>query len=870
MKTDEIREKYLAFFESKKCIRRPSDVLVPRWDPSVLFTPAGMNQFKDHFLGKCKLEFTRATTCQKCLRTGDIDNVGRTAYHHTFFEMLGNFSFGDYFKPEAISWAWEFLTAKKWMGIAPERLSVSVYLDDDEAYHIWHDEIKVPTERIQRMGEDDNFWPAGAPSKGPDGVCGPCSEIFFHAPGGGEVEIWNLVFTQFNRLGTPPNNLRPLPSKNIDTGMGLERMAAVMQGVETNFHIDILRPLVEAAGEVCKQKYDPKSDNGRRLRRIADHVRACAFAIHEEVVPGPKKQGYVIKRLLRRAVLDGHQMGVRQPFLHQLVGTVADVMKQPYPELRTTIERVSKIIRSEEESFLRTIDSGLNLIDRLFDSMKRDGRSLITGAEAADLYTTHGFPPELLEQIGAEHNLQLDWAGFKTAMEEHGLESGGGKVADVFTHSPVDSLAKAMEPTKFLGYETTQAPGKVVGIIAQDHLCEVMQEVGEAAPVTVVLDQSPFYGESGGQVGDTGEIVGPRLRFDVIDSQKEKGFVLHRGHLREGVLKLGQTVTAKVNTERRDGIRRAHSATHVLHYALQKFLGKHAQQQGSKVDADWLRFDFANPAAVDRDTLAKIEDEVNRQILAAEPVSWKLLPIAEARQAGAMMLFGEKYPDVVRMVSMGQFSKELCGGTHVSSTGQIGLFRLAHEESVSAGTRRIVAWTGQGAIKQAREDQHVLAEAAAALRVPVAEVPHRLASLAKEVRDLKKQLAAGPKAGGVTAEKLIEESAKVGGATVIVVETPGVDAAGMRELVDLVRRKVSPAAILLASAAEDKVTLIAGLTRDLVDRGLSAGKWINSAAEIVGGRGGGKPDMAQAGGKSPEKLPAALQAARQQIEALLK
>ncbi len=373
MKTDEIREKYLAFFESKGCVRRPSDVLVPRWDPSVLFTPAGMNQFKDHFLGKCKLEFTRATTCQKCLRTGDIDNVGRTAYHHTFFEMLGNFSFGDYFKREAINWAWEFLTAKKWMGIPPDKLAVSVYLDDDEAYNIWHDEIKVPTDRLQRMGEDDNFWPAGAPSKGPDGVCGPCSEIFVRTPGGGEVEIWNLVFTQFNRVGNPPNNLRPLPSKNIDTGMGLERMAAVMQGVETNFHIDILRPLVEAAGQVCKQKYDPKSDYGRRLRRIADHVRACTFAIHEEVVPGPKKQGYVIKRLLRRAVLDGHQMGIHQPFLYQLAGTVADVMKGPYPELRSTVDRVSKVIRSEEESFLRTIDSGLNLIDRLFNTMQREG-----------------------------------------------------------------------------------------------------------------------------------------------------------------------------------------------------------------------------------------------------------------------------------------------------------------------------------------------------------------------------------------------------------------------------------------------------------------------------------------------------------------
>jgi alanyl-tRNA synthetase len=869
MKTDEIREKYLAFFESKGCVRRPSDVLVPRWDPSVLFTPAGMNQFKDHFLGKCKLEFTRATTCQKCLRTGDIDNVGRTAYHHTFFEMLGNFSFGDYFKREAIHWGWEFLTDKKWMGIPVGQLSVSVYLDDEEAYRIWHDEIRVPADRIQRMGEDDNFWPAGAPSKGPDGVCGPCSEIFVHMPGGGEVEIWNLVFTQFNRVGNPPHNLRPLPSKNIDTGMGLERMAAVMQRVDTNFHIDTLRPLVDAAGEVCRQKYDSKSDYGRRLRRIADHIRACTFAVHEEIVPGPKKQGYVIKRLLRRAVLDGHQMGVREPFLHQLVGTVASIMTRPYPELATTVDRVSKIIKSEEESFLRTIDSGLTLIDRLFEGMKTEGRAVISGKESADLYTTHGFPPELLEQIGAEHNLQLDWAGFKAAMEEHGLESGGGKVADVFTHSPIDSLAKAMEPTKFLGYETTEATCNVVGIIAQDHLCEEMQEVGHSQSITVVLDQTPFYGEAGGQVGDTGQIVTDGVLFEVTDTLREKGFILHRGHLRRGALKLGMTVTARANFERRAGIRRAHSATHVLHYALQRFLGKHAQQQGSKVDDDWLRFDFANPSAVDRETLAKIETEVNQRVLAAEQVNWKQLPIAEARQAGAMMLFGEKYPDIVRMVSMGEFSKELCGGTHVTSTGQIGLFRITHEESVSAGTRRIVALTGKAALEKAREDQHALAEVAASLRVPPGEVPHRVAAMAKEIRDLKKQLSTGPKAGGVTAEKLIEEGGKIGQATVIVAETPGVEAGGMRELIDLVRRKVSPAAVLLASGAEGKVTIVAGLTRDLVDRKLSAGEWIKPAAEAVGGRGGGKPDMAQAGGKLPDKVGDALAAARATIEKML-
>ncbi len=441
MKTDELREKYLAFFETKGCVRRPSDVLVPSWDPSVLFTPAGMNQFKDHFLGRCKLDFTRATTCQKCLRTGDIDNVGRTAYHHTFFEMLGNFSFGDYFKREAIHWAWEFLTGKKWLGMDPAKLSATVYLDDDEAAAIWLDEIKLPPDRLQRLGEDENFWPANAPSQGPDGVCGPCSEIYFHSPFG-EVEIWNLVFTQFNRAGDPPDNLSPLPSKNIDTGMGLERTAAVLQGVETNFHIDILRPLVEAAGEICHVKYVPDDENGRRLRRIADHLRACAFAVHENVYPGNKKQGYVIRRLLRRAVLDGHQMGVREPFLHNLVGRVADLMKNPYPDLSESTTAVAGVIEKEEANFLAVLDAGLERIERLFRQMKERRERTVSGGEAAEMFQTYGFPPELFETLASERNLVFDWDGFEKEMQQHGIESGGGRKIELFRHDPLEGSEK--------------------------------------------------------------------------------------------------------------------------------------------------------------------------------------------------------------------------------------------------------------------------------------------------------------------------------------------------------------------------------------------------------------------------------------------
>jgi len=868
MKADELREAYLAFFESKGCVRRPSDVLVPRWDPSVLFTPAGMNQFKDHFLGKCKLEFTRATTCQKCLRTGDIDNVGRTPRHHTFFEMLGNFSFGDYFKREAIHWAWEFLTARNWLGISPEKLSVTVYQDDDEAYRIWADEIGLPGAKITRMGEDDNFWPASAPSQGPDGVCGPCSELFYRMPDGSDVEIWNLVFTQFNRQGPPPDNLTPLPSRNIDTGMGLERTCAMLQGVDSNFHIDILRPLVEAVAEVCGRTYEPSTDDGRRMRRIADHVRACTFAIHENVLPGNNEEKYVVKRLLRRAVLDGRQMGMREAFLHRLPPVVAELMRHPYPELGDTTGHVATVIEREEESFLATIDGGLERIERLFAGIGAAGKSTVPGGDAAELYTTYGFPPELLETLAAERNCGFDWEGFRAAMEAHGQRSGAGRSVEVFATGPLDALKKTMHGTEFVGYDATEAAAKVVGIIAQAALCDSLVEVGHAVPVTVVLDQSPFYGESGGQVGDTGELTWPGGRFEVSDTQREGGFMLHVGHLRQGTLALGATVTARVESARRAALRRAHSATHLLHAALQHFLGGHAVQQGSKVDADLLRFDFSHSSSIDGETLAAIEGMVNERVLEAVPVSARLLPLAEARHAGAMMLFGEKYPDLVRMVTMDGVSRELCGGTHVSSTGQIGLVRIVAEESVSAGTRRITAVTGGRALERLRQAERTLAEAAGILKVPVADVPQRLATVVKELKELKKAKPAAA-AAGVTPETLLAGAVEVGGARVVVADMQGGDANAMRQAIDQLRRKASPIAVLLGSVEGDKVTLVAGISKELEARGLSAGNWIRDVATVVGGKGGGRPDLAQAGGKLVAKLPEALAMARQQIQTLL-
>ena len=586
-------------------------------------------------------------------------------------------------------------------------------------------------------------------------MCGPCSEIYFQPQQGKSVEIWNLVFTQFNRVGEPPNNLRPLPSKNIDTGMGLERTAAVLQGVDTNYHIDILKPIVLEAAEVCGVSYDPASDNGRRLRRITDHIRACTFAIHENVYPGPNKEKYVIKRLLRRAVLDGRQMGLSEPFLHKLVPAVANAMRKPYPELQETVERVSQVIEQEEGHFFGTIDAGLEHIERIFGSMRSHNRIMVQGKDAFDMYTTHGFPPELFETLAAEHNFTFDWDGYREEMKKHGVISGSDKKGELFKTSPLDPLKKVMHGSEFLGYQTTEASAKVVGIIAQEKLCDKVDEIGHEQPIVVVLDRTPFYGESGGQVGDTGEIVADGVRFEVIDTQKDGGFTLHKGHLRQGVLKQGSTVTARVNLARRQSIRRAHSATHILHHALRTHLGAHAQQQGSKVDEDLLRFDFTHTSSLSREELATIEEDVNSHALAGDPISWTTMPIAEARKTGAMMLFGEKYPDVVRVVSMGDFSKELCGGTHLDNTGQVGLFKIIGEESVAAGTRRITALTGMGAIERVRRNESALNETAVALKTPATDVPNRVAALMKEVRELKKHASAGPKASEISADELL-------------------------------------------------------------------------------------------------------------------
>ncbi len=940
MKTDELREKYLEFFESKGCVRQPSDVLVPAWDPSVLFTPAGMNQFKDHFLGKVKLDYTRATTCQKCLRTGDIDNVGRTAFHHTFFEMLGNFSFGDYFKPEAIAWAWEFLTQKKWLGIEPNRLTVTIYKDDDEAFQIWNESIGLPSSRIARMEEDENFWPASAPSEGPDGVCGPCSEIYYKLDDGSDVEIWNLVFTQFNRIGAPPHNLHPLPSKNIDTGMGLERTASVLQGVPTNFHIDSLFPIVQAAAEVCGVKYEYESDHGRRLRRITDHARAAVFAIHENVYPGPKDARSVIRRLIRRAVLDGYQMNLREPFLYQLTGAVAEASKAAYPELGQTTQRVSEAIESEERAFFSTIDGGMKRIGGLFDDMRSESAVMVPGAEAADLLTTYGVPPELVQTLAAEQNFTFDWSGFEKAMEEHaGVSDGGQRV--LFQTGPLETLKEALRETPFIGYESTESNAVVKGIITGDgkskgdegQLLSHLDRPGDAIH-RLVLDHSPFYGESGGQVGDTGVIENEHFTYEVVDTQRHASLIVHLGKLTRGELREGETCVAKVDVENRTALARAHSATHVLHHALHNHVGRHAEQQGSKVEPDRLRFDFTNPKAISDETLVEIERDVLAHVAQAESIRWDTVSLDAARKAGAMMLFGEKYPDPCRMVTMGEFSRELCGGTHLTNTSDIGAFELVVEESVSTGTRRIEALTGQRAIEHREQTQQLLDQVAQLLGCQANHAAAATEALIEDVRSLKKELSAGKSAdhpaefhfdartakatttntsdynavraavraltrrlnvaiddvperlhalladrsrlvqqlkevtdgGKLSADELINSGVTVGDTLLVVAETPGANSNVMRGWIDQIRKKSKgPTAVLLGATQGDKVVLVGGLSRELVDRGLKAGQWVGDAAKVVGGGGGGRDDMAQAGGKNPEKLSHAIEEARQSM-----
>lgn len=869
MKTDDLRNKFLKFFEKKSHTIWPSDSLVPQNDPTLLFTGAGMNQFKDMFLGKGNLNFKKAATCQKCLRTGDIDNVGKTASHHTFFEMLGNFSFGDYFKKETIEWAWEFLVQE--LKIPEERLSVSIYKDDVESYEIWEKYIGISKAKIYRYGEKDNFWPANAPLLGPNGPCGPCSEIFFDQGakiGCGRkecepacdcdrfVEIWNLVFTQYDRK--EGGNLEPLPHKNVDTGMGLERMSRVMQGVQTNFDIDIFTPLIKCIEEITKSKYNGRIENTVLMRRIADHTKACVFCISDGVLPSNEGRGYVERRLLRRAIRDGAQLGVKDSFLYKLVPIVSDVMQEYYPDIKQRRENIARIIKNEEEKFHETLEQGTRILEELMGVLQKNKQKILPGKEAFKLYDTYGFPLDMTEAILNEKEFAVDKDGFEEELKKQRLQAktSSQMTGEVFDTGPLSKIKDISKGSRFLGYDQCACEAMVIAIIKNDQLIDTATAGNE---VTVILDQTPFYGESGGQIGDTGVLESNGNHVQITNTKKNNDFILHIGKVIKGELKKGSTVSAKIDIQRRNCIRKNHSATHILHYALRRVIGQHAEQAGSLVTPDRLRFDFHHFSSLTKDELTRIEDLVNEKILENLPVGAKELTIQQARTAGALALFGEKYGELVRMVSTGDFSKELCGGTHVGNSGEIGLFRIASESSVAAGIRRIEAMTGMSALNKDREKESIIKEICEVMNTTedklitkTQEVLNELKNLHKEINRVKQKELSGK------INSFIENAKEVSGVKIITRKLEDATVDDLRKTIDMLMKSSENMAIVLGTAQNNRVTIVAALSPNLVKRGLHAGNISKEVAKVVGGGGGGRPDMAQAGGQWIEKLDEAL------------
>ncbi len=856
MKSSQIRQQFLDFFAGKGHAVVPSSPLVPHGDPTLLFTNAGMNQFKDVFLGFDKRPYTRAASSQKCVRAGgkhnDLENVGYTARHHTFFEMLGNFSFGDYFKRDAIVWAWELLTGV--FKLPADRLLVTVYAEDDEAYGIWKDVVGVPAERIIRIGDNkgtryasDNFW-----MMGDTGPCGPCTEIFYdhgpHIPGGppgsadedGDrfIEIWNNVFMQFNR--DEAGVLHPLPRPSVDTGMGLERISAVLQGVHSNYEIDLFQRLIAAAArETATRDLDSPS-----LKVIADHIRACAFLVSDGVIPGNEGRGYVLRRIIRRAIRHGYKLGARAAFFHKLVPDLVAEMGEAYPDLAANAARVSDVLRQEEERFFATIENGMSILEGAIAVGDIDGET------AFKLHDTYGFPLDLTADVCRERGVGVDEAGFAAAMARQKAQA---RAAGKFKMSA--ALEYAGPQTTFHGYERLDTDARVVALYRDGAPVEALHE-GEMG--VVVLDETPFYAESGGQVGDSGVLRGPDGLFNVEDTQKIQAAVFgHQGTVGTGALRVGDAVKARVDAASRTATMRNHSATHLMHKALREVLGPHVQQKGSLVDADKTRFDFSHTQPVTAGQIAEIERRVNAEILANAATKARVMPIDEAQKTGAMMLFGEKYGDEVRVLDIGS-SRELCGGTHVSRTGDIGLFKIYAESGVAAGVRRIEAATGEGALALVASAERELHRIAAMVKVAPEQAAARIEQVIEQSRALEKELAAlKARMAAGAGDALAGQAVDVNGSKVLAATLEGADAAALREAVDKLRATLKSAAVVLGSVSEGKVTLIAGVTPDLTSR-VKAGELVNHVAAKVGGKGGGRPDMAQAGGTEPANLPAAL------------
>ncbi|MGD0335749.1 MAG: alanine--tRNA ligase [Candidatus Omnitrophota bacterium] len=865
MQADLLRKKFLDFFKAKKHRIVESDSLVPKDDPTVLFTPAGMNQFKKEFLG-FDAGFKRAATSQRCLRTDDLDKVGKTAVHHTFFEMLGNFSFGDYFKKEAISWAWEFLTVD--LKINPDKLWVSVYHEDEEAYKIWKDLIKVPVKKIVKLGDKENFWPAEAKTKGPNGPCGPCSEIFFDfgedvgckekacdpsCNCGRFAEIWNLVFTQFNRK--EGGVLETLPNKNIDTGMGLERLAAVMQGKKNNFETELFRPLIM---EISSGAKDQGKNDKKIIYAVSDHLRAIVFAIYDGVMPSNEARGYVIRKLIRKCSMHLRALGIKKPFLYKLVPVLAEIMRESYPELKDRQENIAQIILSEEKGFLSTLNSSDSLFKNKFKevAIKEDPEK--AGELTFQLYDTYGIPFELTSDWLEKNKIKISIDVFRRELEKQKTRSQLQSVmkGDVFDIKDLHLGAKA---TKFLGYAQHEVKAKIIKIVKDQ---AVVKKISKGEKTRIILDQTPFYPESGGQVADTGEFIKGKNIFQVQNTKKFDKVIVHTGIVKEGAFKAGDLVLAKIDLARRLAIARNHTATHLLQAALRKILGKHVKQQGSLVAEDRLRFDFTHFQDVKEEELARVEEEVNNYILDNHTLKAKEMTLSMAKKTGALAFFGEKYGDKVRVVEISDLSKEFCGGTHLDATGQIGLFKILQEGSVASGVRRIEATTGKSAYQKIKEEEAAISDIVSDLGVPADRIAEEVEKRINRIKDLEKALnLERSQIATQQTDELKDKAENINGVDCILYLRDNLDMDFLRKHVDLLKaKKDSNTLIALGANNNGSALLVIGITNDLVQKGLDASILIREAAKFIGGSGGGRKDFAQAGGDNPQGLTQAFEA----------
>ena len=868
---NELREMYLKFFETKGHLRLPSFSLVPQNDKSILLINAGMTPMKPWFTGEEEPPRHRVTTCQKCIRTGDIENVGHTARHGTYFEMLGNFSFGDYFKKEAIPWAWEFLTSPEWVGLEPDRLYPSVFAGnettpaDDEAFSIWRDVIGIPENRIFRFGKEDNFWEHGS------GPCGPCSEIYYDRGeqyGCGKpgctvgcdcdryVEVWNIVFSQFNNDGH--GNYTELKQKNIDTGMGLERLACVCQNVASLFDVDTVMNITNKVSEITGAHYEESDKTDVSLRVITDHIRSSTFMICDGILPSNEGRGYVLRRLLRRAARHGKLLGVNEPFLYQVVDTVVHENECQYPELREKQSYITRVIRTEEENFAKTIDGGMKIFSEMLESHKVNGETTFSGADAFKLYDTYGFPIDLTNEMVAEEGMQVDEAAFKQLMQEQKVRAREARKALGDLGWAGVEFGKEIPATTFIGYTNMEAEGKIVAIVADE---ELQGAITSGTDAILVLDQTPFYAEMGGQVADHGTIHTETAEFTVTDVQKNKGGkFMHYGKLTQGSLKVGDTVTATIDVDRRKAIMRAHTATHLLDKVLRTVLGDHVHQAGSLVEPDRLRFDFTHFSALTAEELAKVSALVNEAVLEGYDVVTEELPIEEAKKKGAIALFGEKYGEVVRVVDMGEgYSVEFCGGTHLSNTAKVGVFHISNEFSVASGVRRIEATTGKLSLDVMNQNQKMLFEAAAVLKAKPGELREKAKAMMTEAKKLHQEIEKFKAEASVGEARQFLMSAKtVGELKVLTASRENVDAATLRQMGDFLKDKEPNVVAVLASTSDEKISFLAVCGKNAIAKGIKAGDLVKNVCTICGGKGGGKPDSAMGGGKDMLKLDDAL------------